>query len=156
MDRTPEQLLEETLIELGVRKTDLGRHFKAKQPYQLVQKWIKGQGFNERNQRAAEDFLGLPRGYFERPEQASHHRREAHRVRVLEEFLATDLGKEATESEVRVLRSIRFLDDILPTTATYAAILLALSHRLASEKVAEVLQYNEELRLSAKKKREPR
>lgn len=149
MKRTPEELLEETLTKLGVTKSELGRRFGSKQPYQLVHKWTKGQGFNERNQRATEDFLGLPRGFFQDEDKAAAHLREAYRARVLEEFLATELGTKATEAEVRVLGSIRFLDDLLPTAAFFASTLLALKHCLSPDEVAEVLQRNAELREAA-------
>lgn len=151
MDRTPGQLLSAELKRLNVKKIDLARRIAGPQAaWLLVHRWTQDRGFNEENQHKAEDALGLPRGYFTRPDQAAA--KEAYRRKVFEGFCATELGQKASEQELRVLNAIPFLDDILPTPYFYAATLLALQNRLTPTEVAAVIAENSALLESAKSK----
>jgi hypothetical protein len=152
MDETPGQLLERTLKRLGIKKVELARRIAGpKADYLLVHRWTKDRGFNEKNQRLVAEALELPIDYFARPDEAAV--KELHARRTLERFLGTELGSKATPSEIRVLRSVKFVDDILPTETLYTLFLLALHHRLTDEQVAEALENNRKLLESARSKR---
>lgn len=151
MDGTPGQLLERTLKRLGIKKVELARRIAGpKADYLLVHRWTKDRGFNDRNQRLAAEALELPLDYFARPDQAAL--KELHCRRALERFRTTELGSKAKPAEIRILQSIKFLDDILPDDTFYSVVLLALRHRLTDEQVSQALDENRRLLESARAK----
>jgi hypothetical protein len=157
MDRTPpEQLLLEKLKQLNVKKVDLARRIAGpKANWLLVHRWTQGRGFNKENRRRAAQALGLPLHFFDTADaenEAVSAAKEAYRRKMFEEFCATDLGKKASEAELRILNDMRFADDILPSQHSYSAHLLALQHRLSPEEVKAVIEKNRALLESAKSK----
>ena len=68
----------------------------------------------------------------------------------LERFLETELGRQATPAEVRLLEAVR--DEAVPAEQLYTVLLLVLQRRLTSEQAVDALDDNRRLQASARAK----
>lgn len=154
MELTPAQRIEAgkrfdaVLKQRNIGKTEIGK--RIGENYLTINRWTHGRGFNEENQRRAAEALGLAPDAFRDPDLAAA--RERYRKRVFSDFCDTELGRSASEQELRLLDRIPFVEDILPLGKTYVAIFLALANRVPEERVPEILELNKSLIASAKAK----
>lgn len=140
---TPGELLREALKRAGTSPTELGKRLGFVTPYQTVKRWMDGRGFNVDNQRKAAEALQLPSNYFTQPDIAAA--RERYRLRVFSDFLGTEIGQRASAEHRRILESVRFPGEQLPSVNLYSAWALHLEERIPIEQVAEVAAENDAL-----------
>lgn len=139
---TPGDLLEKYLKDKGIEKAEFGRMIGA--DYQKAHRWTQNEGFNPKNRRRAEQVLGLPSGYFDRPDADDASReRELHRRRVFARFLETDIAKRLDPSIVASLDQAVIPPGRRATVDFFTGLSLVYAGQLTEKEALDNLDWNE-------------
>ena len=126
---SPKEMVDARLIELGISKTD----FAKRLGYTTYQGYHDLFGPNPRTKLTDKkleqiaEVLEWPRNHFRNPTQTL--KREDYIRREFQKFLASDVGREAHPETIKVLESMRWTGDVLPTAKLYVAVTLAMEER---------------------------
>jgi hypothetical protein len=139
---TSGELLGRYLDNAGIDKAEFGRRVGG--GYLKAHRWCLNKGFNARNRRKAEAALGLPSGYFDRPDDDNAAReREAHRRIVFEEFMRTDIGRRLDPHISEALKEAVIPAGRRATVEFYVGLSLVYQGQLTEKELDENLDWNE-------------
>jgi hypothetical protein len=82
--------------------------------------------------------LGWPRDHFQKPGDTL--RRSAHIRAELDKFLASEVGKHAHPDTVKILESMQWTGQFLPTATLYMAVTLAMEGHYSAAQLAAAAQ----------------
>ncbi len=149
MTVTPGDLLAAELARQGKTRADLAKDLGVNWP--TVDRWIKNDGFAQKNRVNAALVMGLQPDAFEVPEHTVVHRLKCEEV--LEAYLASPRAlPEITEVEKATLRSVQIPLDSVPTELFYNGLLMLLRGYLTPADLAKELEFNEGLSRSVGEK----
>lgn len=158
MKLTPGEFLAAEIERLGLKRADLARRVGVLWP--TIDRWVKDEGFNEKNRVAAAAALGLQPDHFNVPSITIVHQLKCDEMRA--RFLASPLApSDITDDEKAALASQQIPLDREPTEQFYAGLLYLLRGQLPASRFDSEVEENEALarqvaeRVKAAKKASP-
>ena len=133
---TPKEMVDTRLAELGMSKADFARKlgYAGYQGYYDLFSAKRTQLTEKKLEEIAE-VLGWPRDHFQSP--GATLRRAEFIQSELAKFLATEVGREAHPETIKILRSMQFTGEVLPTAKLYRAVALAMEERYTPAQLLE-------------------
>lgn len=140
---TPREMVEERLAELGMSKTELAQSlgYKTYQGYHDL--FVSGRTkLTPRKLEEVAEALRWPRDHFKNP--VNTLKREDYIRREFGKFLASEVGREANRETVKVLESMKWTGDVLPTKKLYIAVTLAMEERYRPVQLLDAIRLEAE------------
>lgn len=140
---TPKELVDERLLELGLSKTAFAKKlgYSSYQGYYDLFSGNRTQLTDEKLAQIAEA-LDWPRDHFRNPGAAV--RRTEYINRELAKFLESEIGREAHPETVRILRSMQWTGEFLPSARLYRDVALIMEARYTPAQILDA-QHLEEM-----------
>lgn len=136
---TPKEMVDERLTELGMSKTDFARKL-GYASYQGYYDLFSGQRTQLTDEKLAQiaEVLKWPRDHFKAPgrtaQRAEYIRKEFNK------YLEHEVGRDALPETHRILESMQWTGDLLPSKELYIAVTIAMEGRYTAAQVADALK----------------
>jgi hypothetical protein len=137
-------MVEARLAELGMSKTDFARklgYVNYQGYYDLFGPTQRTKLTDKKLEQIAE-VLQWPRDHFKDP--VGTIKREDYIRREFQKFLQTDVGREAHQETIRILESMRWTGEFLPSKQLYVAVTIAMEGRYTQAQIIDALKLEED------------
>lgn len=140
---TPKEMVDERLKELGLSKADFARRlgYAGYQWYYDVFSAQRTKLTEELLEQIAQA-LEWPRDHFKKP--GATLRRAEFVQREFSKFLETEVGREAHPETIKILHSMRWDGEFLPSIKLYTAVTLAMEGRYTPAQIADAIKLEED------------